>query len=74
MDKKMLEEKKEFLTQLMQQKVGSLGQIDNARNQLTTEIVEIRGQIALLAELIKEPEVNNVAKIVDLQDKNCQSE
>jgi len=53
-DTKSLEEKKKNLSELMSRKVAELQQIENSRNQLTTEIIEIRGKIALIEEMLKE--------------------
>ena len=53
MDIKLLEEKKQNLSQLMNEKVSKLQQIENTRNQLTTEIIELRGKISLIEELLK---------------------
>lgn len=56
MDKKILEEKKKVLESQLQQKVSQLQNAENIRNQYATDIMEIRGQIKMLEELIKESE------------------
>lgn len=38
-----LQERKQAIEQIMQQKVNALQQVENAKNQLMTEIVELRG-------------------------------
>jgi len=54
MDIQTLTEKKKVLNETLSQKVAELQQMENARNQLTTEIIELRGKINLIEELLKE--------------------
>jgi len=54
MNKNTLEEKKKILESQLQQKVSQLQNVENIRNQYATDIMEIRGQIKMLEELIKE--------------------
>jgi len=54
MNKEMLENKKKILEGEIEKKMVQLQNTDNIRNQYTTEIVELRGQIKMLEELIKE--------------------
>jgi hypothetical protein len=49
-----LTERRKTLEVIMQQKLTQLNQTEEQRNKLTTEIVEIRGKLGLLAELEKE--------------------
>ena len=49
-----LEEKKQNLMQLIQQKSAQYNQIDNARLGLNNEILMLQGKIDMLNELLKE--------------------
>jgi len=54
MDIETLKNKKKNLSELLSRKVAELQNIENARNQFTTEIIEMRGKLALLEEILKE--------------------
>ena len=49
-----LEEKKQNLMQLIQQKSAQYNQIDNARLGLNNEILMLQGKIDMLNELLRE--------------------
>ena len=53
MDIQTLTEKKKVLNETLSQKVAELQQMENARNQLTTEIIKMQGQVSLVEELLK---------------------
>lgn len=51
-----LQERKLNTDTLLQQKVRELQKLEEARNALTTEVLELRGKVNLLTELIQEKE------------------
>ena len=53
MDIQTLTEKKKVLNETLSRKVAELQQMENARNQLTTEIIKMQGQVSLVEELLK---------------------
>ena len=53
MDIQTLTEKKKVLNETLSLKVAELQQMENARNQLTTEIIKMQGQVSLVEELLK---------------------
>ena len=57
-----IQERKKALEIVYQQKIEQLRQIESQRNELTTEIVQIRGKLDLLKELELESikEENNI--------------
>lgn len=54
MDIKSLQERKKAIELQLQQKTSQLQGIENARSQLTAEVLELRGKLNLLNELLKE--------------------
>jgi peptidoglycan hydrolase CwlO-like protein len=54
-----LQERRQQLATLIQQKSAQYTQIDNARLQLNNEILKIEGQINLLDEMIKEEKLKS---------------
>ncbi len=55
-------ERKKALEAVLQQKANELQQLETARNNLVTEIVQIQGKIGLLNELEKEEESSSTDK------------
>ena len=51
-------EKKSALKTLIKEKANRLQQLENAKQQLLSEVIEIQGQIKLLDELIAEDKKN----------------
>lgn len=58
MEKTSLQERKKAIELQLQQKTSQLQGIENARNSLTTEVLELRGKLNLLDELLKETPEN----------------
>lgn len=54
-----LKEKKKSLEALMQEKIQQLQKMEENRNALTTEIIELKGKLNLLTELTLEEEPPN---------------
>jgi hypothetical protein len=49
-----LKEKKKNLETLLSQKISQLQNTENIRNQLTNEVLELKGKVEMLNELISE--------------------
>ena len=49
-----LKEKKQQIQTLLQTKLDQLQKLDNIRNQLSTEVIELRGKLNLINELEKD--------------------
>ena len=49
-----LDDKKKALEVLLQQKVAQMQNAENAKNQITTEVIELQGKMKMIDELIKE--------------------
>lgn len=58
-------ERKKTLEGFLQQKVSEFQNIENLRNKLTTEIIELKGKLDLLNELIKEETQKDINNTVD---------
>lgn len=54
MDKKRLEERLKTYESLFNEKTNQLQQLENAKQQLMNEVLELNGQIKLTKELIAE--------------------
>ena len=52
-------ERKKALEAVLQQKMNELQQLEAARNNIVTEVVQIQGKIELLKELEHESSVEN---------------
>lgn len=58
-------ERKKTLEGLIQRKVVEFQNIETLRNKLTTEIIELKGKVDLLNELIKEETQKDINNEVD---------
>ena len=68
-----LREKKTNLENLLNQKLSKLREVENARGQLSNEILDLRGRISMLDELLSEDESEEKPR-QDNRDNNQSAE